>query len=215
VIGRLVGLVVRVMVLLALLGWLGLGWMYRDRVVAAVRVLRYGPDEAPAVGHASPAALGRADEKLRALDSGRADSVVLGADEVAALVRRAITSRTGDAPDSVAVVLRHDQLEVSALVATAGFRNALPGRARGLLRPSEQVEAAGELVWVAPGTVEWRLSRLLVRGLPVPAEVAGLAMARTGTPIRADGSVLLPVSREVAGLRSGAGQIVLYRRRAA
>ena len=141
-IGRLVGLVVRVLVVLAIFGWLGLGWMYRDRVVAAARVLRYGPDEAPAVGRASPAALGRAEEKLRALDSGRADSVVLGADEVAALVDRAIASRTGDAPESVAVILRHDQLEVSALVATAGFRNAIPGRARGLVRPTEQVEAA-------------------------------------------------------------------------
>ena len=214
-IGRLVGLVIRVLVVLAILGWLGLGWMYRDRVAAAARVLRYGPDEAPAVGYASPAALGRADQKLRALDSGRADSVVFGADEVAALVRRAITGRTGDAPESLAVVLRQDQLEVSALIATAGFRNAVPRGARGLLRPTEQVEAAGELVWVAPGAIEWRLNRLLVRGLPVPAEVAGVAMARTGTPIRADGSVLLPVPREVSGLRSVAGRIVLYRRRAA
>jgi hypothetical protein len=200
---------------LACLAGLVLAWMYRDRVTAAVHLLRHGPDEAPAVGHDSPAALGRAEQKLRALERGQADSVVLGADEVAALVHRAIADRTGDAPESVEVALRDDRLEVSAVVATAGWRSAFPRSARALLRPTEQVEAAGRLVWLRPGALEWRLNRLLVRGLPVPAELAGVAMSRSGMPLQVDGTVLLPVSREVTGLRAGAGQIVLYRRRAA
>ena len=214
-IGRLVGWVVRVMLVLACLGGLGLAWMYRDRVAAAARILRHGPDVAPAVGHPSPAALGRADDKLQALDRGRADSVVLGADEVAALVRRAITDRTGEAPESVEVALRDDQLEMSATVATAQFRPMVPPSVSRLLRARERVEATGELVWLRPGALEWRLNRLLVRGLPVPAELAGVALGRTGLPVRADGSVVLPVSRDVTGLRTGSGRIVLYRRRGA
>lgn len=73
----------------------------------------------------------------------------------------------------------------------------------------------GRLLWLRAGALEWRRNRLLVRGRPVPAGLAGVAMSRSGRPLQVDGMKRLPVSREATGLRTGAGQIVLSRRRAA
>jgi hypothetical protein len=204
---------VRGLLVFLILAGLALGWMYRDRLALAAHALRNGPPAGRVTGVPSKEGLERAGQKAAALEAGRADSVVLTPDEVASIMSDVVRSSRLGVPESVEVRLLEGAVEMRTIVETSRLPEGIPGFVRRALRPREPLEVVGALRMSGPGTVELRLDRLLIRGFPVPAELIGAMVARPGLPLRADGSLLVPLHPAVASLTVRPQGLVLRRER--
>jgi hypothetical protein len=72
------------------------------------------------------------------------------------------------------------------------------------------VIAEGELTPVRPGVAEWRLDRVVVRGLPLPAELVGRILNRV-TGQATDGRIQVQMPEGVTGFRVRPEGVAIYR----
>jgi hypothetical protein len=170
---------------LGLLVALGLGWLYRDRVVREGRRI-IGRVEAPAARRPPAASAGRpgrrslasANAKIDSLNGWRADSVVLSASEVASLMGSGLAAKFRKELDSLQVELLDDEVQVRGRLRTARLPRELVGPLATALRPNEPVEAIGPLRVLSPGAGEWAVRSFRIRDIPVPAAAVPRLVSR-------------------------------------
>ena len=200
----------RLVLLFVLLLLLAAGWLYRTEVTRYVRGVVDPMSVARRTGTPSPEALARAERKLIALTSEQPDSILLTADELASLMVSGTELLDIQGVDSVSVELGDRQVRVRVMVDTdqlpARVRAAIPGEPS----PWEEVIAEGELSPARSGTAEWRLDRVIVRGLPLPAELVGRVINRV-TGQATDGRLLVTLPRQVSGFRVRPEGVAIYR----
>lgn len=201
--GRLVFAIILILLLAA-------GWLYRTEVTRFFRGVVDPMSVARRTGTPSPEALARAERKIIALTSEQPDSILLAADELASLMVHGTELLGVRGMDSVSVELGDRRVRVRAMVETAQLperiRSAIPGE------PSawEEVIAEGELAPSRPGVAEWRLDRVVVRGLPLPAELVGRILNRV-TGQSTDGRVQVAMPSGVSGFRVRPEGVAIYR----
>jgi len=181
---------------LLLIALLVAGWLYRDRLLEWGRgALGTRPPSAE-LGAPSPAGLSRARSALARLGRSGVDSVVLGPDETASLVREAIGPAVAGQIDSLRVQLGEGRLGFRASLRTARLPRELLGPLAIAVRSREPISAAGTVRMLRPGGAEWVIDRLTVRDIPLPSEaiprVIGRAFgdsSRNGLPLTLPASV--------------------------
>jgi hypothetical protein len=120
------------------------------------------------------------------------------------------------ATDSAAAAVIGDALHLKTVVdiRSLGDRKML-GPMAGILGDIEPVELAGTLDMPRPGTAEFRVTGLSVRGLALPDAVIPrllLALERTHHQVgAADNGVLIPLPSMVGDVRATHGRITLYK----
>jgi hypothetical protein len=200
--GRIVSLI-----LLAIL--LAAGWLYRTEITRAIRSITDPMSVVRRTGTPSPEALARAERKIVTLTSEQPDSVLLAADELASLVVRGTELLGVQGVDSVSVELGDRSIRVRAMVDQSRLpdriRRVIPGDAAGW----EEVIAEGELNPSRAGMAEWKLERVIVRGLPLPADLVGRVVNRlTGTDN--DGRLVVKMPPQVTGFRVRPEGVAIY-----
>jgi len=200
--GRIISLI-----LLAIL--LAAGWLYRTEITRAIRSVTDPMSVVRRTGTPSPEALARAERKVVTLTSEQPDSVLLAADELASLVVRGTELLGVQGVDSVSVELGDRSIRVRAMVDQARLpdriRRVIPGDATGW----EEVITEGELNPTRAGMAEWKLERVIVRGLPLPADLVGRVVNRlTGTD--SDGRLVVKLPPEVTGFRVRPEGVAIY-----
>jgi len=199
----------RLVGILALAALVSAGWLFRHQIL---RVVRAEPAIGPGVPPRAldPAAVTRAHDKIDSLHGWRADSVVLSAAELGALVREGMVRETRNRLDSMAVALGDDRLTLSALLETTRIPRDALGPLAGALRAWEPIAAGGPLVLLRPGQAEWRVESLTLRGFTLP-EAATRELVSRALPGAHGGAVPVVLPRGIAGLRIRPGGAALYR----
>ena len=162
---------------------IGAGWLYRDELT------RWGKDvvdpmaKARRTGRPSADAEASALLKVDSLMRFDRDSIVLSSAEMASLIRAGASFLPREPLDSITVELGDRTIRVRTMVNSA----KLPERVLSMLplspEPFEEVIASGTLTPARAGVAEWRLERVLVRGLPVPSDLTARLIAKaTGRP---------------------------------
>lgn len=193
----------RLLLLLAIIVVLALGWLYRDRLGdiagAAWREARGMPVAAEDAGVPSPEGLTAARQKVARLAAGRADSVVLTAGETASLLRDGFDPFATAFFDSMHVRLGSGRIAVGAVVRTGRLPAELLGPFAGAVRDREPVTAEGALRVSEPGKGAWDVQRLQVRNIPLPKDAVPRLLGRAlgDTTARA---VPVRLPREVVGI---------------
>jgi hypothetical protein len=200
--GRIVSLILLVILLVA-------GWLYRTEITRAIRSITDPMSVVRRTGTPSPEALARAERKIVTLTSEQPDSVLLAADELASLVVRGTELLGVQGVDSVSVELGDRSIRVRAMVDQSRLperiRRVIPGDAAGW----EEVIAEGELNPSRAGMAEWKLERVIVRGLPLPADLVGRVVNRlTGTDN--DGRLVVKLPPQVTGFRVRPEGVAIY-----
>lgn len=204
---RCLGRLVAAFLLLLLLA---AGYLYRTEITRYVRGIVDPMSVARRSGTPSPEDLASAERKIVALTSERPDSILLTASELASLMVHGTELLGVRGVDSVSVELGDRQVRVRAMIETSHLperiRSAIPGEPA----PWEEVIAEGELAPSRPGIAEWRLDRVVVRGLPLPAELVGRILNRV-TGQATDGRLLVQMPRDVSGFRVRPEGVAVYR----
>ena len=182
-----------------------LAWSYRDEIRRRIHRWTAEPATAATEGKAEEANPAAVRRKVAQLVGGR-DSIVLIGSEVAALIAAEANARVPRAVDSIRVDLGRDEVQVRGLVDTRPLK---PGLAAMVLRDREWMEVAGRLTYRRSGIAEWEVTRVRVRGIPVPRSVVE-SFLRQLSGSAAPRVVELPLPAQVTGLRTGATGVVLY-----
>lgn len=195
--------------LLGLLAALVVGWLYRDRLATEFHRIVGRADqrnELTGAGRPGLRALSSAHSKIDSLNGWGADSVVLSASEVASLIGAGLTPGLRRQLDSLQVELGHDEVLVSALLATARLPRELVGPLAVALRSKEPVRAGGPLEVVAPRKAEWTVRSFSIRDFPIPRDAVPKLMAKAfGDTTRKSVPVSIPEGiREIRVRPSGA-----------
>ena len=181
---------------LGLIILLGIGWLYRDRLMTEARNLigSFGNDEpSPSAGRPGTRSLMAARAKIDSLNGWRSDSVVLNASEVASMIGSGLDPSLRNQLDSLQVELQDGSVLVKARLATARLPKELVGPLAMALRPTEPIAAAGPLKVVAPRTAEWSVRSFSIRNIPLPGEAVPKLMAKAlGDPKRRTVPVRIP-----------------------
>ena len=181
---------------LGLIILLGIGWIYRDRLMTEARNLigSFGKDEpSPSAGRPGTRSLMAARAKIDSLNGWRSDSVVLNASEVASMIGSGLDPSLRSQLDSLQVELQNGSVLVKARLATARLPKELVGPLAMALRPTEPIEAAGPLKVVAPRKAEWSVRSFSIRSFPLPGEAVPKLMAKAlGDPNRRTVPVRIP-----------------------
>jgi hypothetical protein len=201
--GRLVFAIVLILLLAA-------GWLYRTEITRYVRGVVDPMSIARRTGTPSPQALASAERKIISLTAEQADSILLTADELASLMVQGTELLGVRGVDSVSVELGDRQVRVRAMIETAHLPDRIKTAIPGDPSPWEEVIAEGELAPARPGTAEWRLDRVVVRGLPLPAELVGRILNRA-TGQATDGRVQVDMPSTVGGFRVRPEGVAIYR----
>ncbi len=203
---RLLGIVV-------LAGLVSGAWLFRAEILRLVRpqvsrvTASLGRDGA---GKPGPAALARAQDKVDSLHGWGADSVVLDADEMAALLADGLPREARGHLDSISLELGESRVTVSARLETAQIPKEALGPLAGAVAPWERVSAAGPVRVVKVGRAEWRVDALTLRGFTLPEEASHRLVERA-LPGSDGGVVPLTLPKGVAGLRVRRDGVSLYR----
>jgi hypothetical protein len=165
---------------LGLIALLGLGWLYRDRVLREGRRLI---DRGPAVttaatGRPGVRALKSARAKVDSLNGWRADSVVLTPAELASLVGSGLDPMLRRQLDSLELRLLDEEVSVRARLRTARLPREAIGPLGVALRDTEPIEATGPLRVVEPGRGEWTVRSFRIRDFPIPDALVPRMIAR-------------------------------------
>lgn len=163
------------------------------------------PPEQPGLGDPTRAPL--VLRRLDALRSGRADTVLLSAADLASLVAAASAEAARGALDSVEVRLGQGDVEVHARLDTRRVPLSF-GPLSGVVRDHERVEVGGPLVFRRSGLAEWQVERARVRGIPLPRDVLGRLLRQFGAG--ADNLLPVPLPLSIGGLRVSPAGLVLY-----
>ncbi|MGD9523041.1 MAG: hypothetical protein AB7N73_00460 [Gemmatimonadales bacterium] len=200
----------RVVALIMALLLLGAGWLYYPEISRYVRGVVDPMSLARRTGTPSVAQRDAAASKIANLVAERPDSVLLTAGELASLLVEGGNVLGVAGVDSVQVELGDRRIRVRALLDTerlpARYRQLIPGTPER----HEEVIAEGELVPARPGTAEWQLDRVIVRGLPLPSDVVARVLGRV-TGRESDGRLTIRLPAEVRGFRVRPEGVALYR----
>jgi hypothetical protein len=198
-----------------------LAWWYRAPLSHAIgrlvgrRDTALPPVAADSIGAPTPAALVSAQEKLQALGRPRGpDSVLLNANETAALVGSGIDWTVRRSFDSLRVELLEGTLAVHARLDTRLIPQDALGPLRGLLAEREPLRIAGPIEIGRPGIARWTVRELSLRGFPFPSP-AVRSLARQAAGADSTGSVAIRVDAAIADVRVHPAGVVLYRKRRA
>jgi hypothetical protein len=204
----------RFVALLLLLVALGAAWLYHTEITRYVRGVVDPMSLARRTGAPSPENLRGAEAKLARLVAERPDSVLLTAGELASLLAEGGNLFGVTGVDSVTVELGDRRVRVRALLDTdllpARYRQMIPGDPARY----EEVIAEGELVPARPGTAEWTLERVIVRGLPLPSDVVARLLGRVSGR-QSDGRLTVQLPADVRGFRVRPEGVAIYRSAAA
>jgi hypothetical protein len=193
---------------LSLIILLGIGWLYRDRLATEARQVFgiFGSGSEPvSVGRPTTRSVVSARAKIDSLNGWRADSVVLNASEVAAMIGSGLDPSLRSQLDSLQVELRDGSVAVKARLATKRLPRELVGPLSMALRPTEPIEAAGPLAVVGPRSAEWELQSFKIRSFPLPRDALPKLVSRAlGQPDRRTVPVRIPAGiREIRVRPSG------------
>jgi hypothetical protein len=203
------------------LGFLALllvaGWWFREPLLrTASRWL--GPERTAlppvadtAVGAPTPKSLSSTQTKVDSLKrpSGP-DSVVLSANEVAALIGSGLDWSVRKTFDSLRVELLEGTLAVHCRLDTRAIPPDALGPFAVMLNPREPLRLAGPVAIERPGLVRWKVVELSLRGLPFPVPmIRQLAQRLAGAD--SSGAVPLRVSPTFADVAVHPTGVVLYK----
>ena len=198
-----------------------LAWWYRAPLSHAVgrllgrRDTALPPVAADSIGAPTPGALASAQENLQALGRPTGpDSVVLNANETAALVGSGIDWTVRRSFDSLRVELLEGTLAVHARLDTRRIPPDALGPLRGLMAEREPLRIAGPVEIGRPGIARWTVRELSLRGFPFPTP-AVRSLARQAAGADSTGSVAIRVDAAIADVRVHPDGVVLYRKRRA
>ncbi|MGH7675415.1 MAG: hypothetical protein ACREMV_09095 [Gemmatimonadales bacterium] len=207
--------------LLVVLAGIALAWWYRAPIVrTAARWVGPGAPDLPpvadtAVGAPTPRAEASGQAKLRELArDGGPDSVVLDANETAALVGGGIDWTVRKTFDSLRIELLDGSLALHARLDTRQLPRDVLGPIGEMLEPREALRLAGPLAIERPGVARWTVRELSLRGVAFP-ELAVRQIARRAAGADGSGAVAIRVDRAIADVRVRPAGVVLYRRRPA
>lgn len=199
----------RLLLLVVLLVLAGVAWLYRDDLRRWIDRKLNPAAAAARIGHPSTEALTSAMSKLTALQSARRDSVVLTANEMAALLTRGTNFLPGATRDSLSIELGDRAIRIRTVVDSARipakWRELIPGH-----RPFEEVTVKGRLTPVHAGLAELQLQHVAVRSVPLPSDLVG----RMATQILGHGSegrVEIVLPEIVGGFRVRPEGVAVYR----
>lgn len=191
-------------------------WLFRFEILRLVRPQVARVTESlggEGAGRPGPAALARAKDKVDSLHGWAADSVVLTANEMAALLVDGLPSEARAHLDSVTIELGDSRVTVSARLETTQIPRDALGPLAGALQPWERVAAAGPVRILKAGQAEWRVDALTLRGFTLPEETSQRLVERA-LPGTKSGVVPLTLPKGVTGLRIRRDGVSLYRREA-
>jgi hypothetical protein len=200
----------RIVTLCILLLLLAAGWLYRTEITRYFRGVVDPMSVARRTGAPSPEALASAERKIITLTTEQPDSILLTADELASLMVHGTELLGVRGVDSVSVELGDRQVRVRSMIQTAQLPERIRAAIPGDPSPWEEVIAEGELAPARPGVAEWRLDRVVVRGIPLPAELVGRILNRV-TGQSTDGRVVVELPRDVSGFRVRPEGVAIYR----
>jgi len=201
--GRLVMALVMILLLAA-------GWLYRDELTRWGRGIVDPMSAVRRTGTPSPEAYRQASAKIRSLDATRADSILLTSSEFASLVVAEGNLLGVEGIDSVSVELGDRTIRVRTMLATDRLPARLRARLPSGVEPYEEVILKGEVVPARPGVGEWRFDQVLVRGLPLPADLVARVVGEV-TGRQRDGRVEVVLPAGVAGFRVRPEGVAIYR----
>ncbi len=210
---RLWTLPFRVLGIFVLAGLVSGAWLFRAEILRLVRpqIARVtGSPRADGAGRPGPAALARAKDKVDSLHGWGADSVVLTANEMAALLVDGLPNEARGHLDSMSLELGESRVTVSARLETAQIPKESLGPLAGVLDPWERVLAAGPVRVVKVGQAEWRIDALVLRGITLP-EATSRRLVERALPGATGGVVPLTLPKGVAGIRVRRDGVSLYR----
>ncbi len=200
----------RILLLLVFAAGLVLAWNYRDEIRRKIHQWTADDTVRESEGRADPSLVPAVRRRVEELRTGRRDTLVLSAAEVASLVAAEVGRQVPGAMDSVEVRLGQDEVGVQGLIDTRRVKTPL-GPAAPLLRDWERIEAAGRLTFRRAGTAEWEVERIRVRGLPVPRSLmTGMLRQLAGEGEAAGAVARIPLPAHLGGLRVTPVGLVLY-----
>jgi hypothetical protein len=138
------------------------------------------------------------------------DSVVLNAAETASLIADGLPRDARARLDSLGVVLGEGRVTVSARLETTHIPPEVLGPLAGALEPWEPVTAAGPVTIASPGTAEWRVDALTLRGFTLPPETSR-HITEKSLPGARGGVIPVTLPRGIRDLRVRPGGVALYR----
>lgn len=191
------------------------GWEYRAQLAGAYRsVTGHGAadsDVEAVAGVPSRDALRSARRKEAAIAKrGGPAYVVLGADEVAAVIVDALDSTARAALDSVRVTLSSGRVALEARINTSVLSPEVFGPFKGALDRVERTRIAGPARLAGVGVMRWAPDEFAIRAFPFPASAVPRLMDKLTA--RRDGAVLIDVPLTVGDCRLRNDSLTLYRR---
>lgn len=166
------------------------------------------PSGAP-VGPA-PGALEVARDKVDSMLGWSADSVVLSAPEMAALLVTGLPPAARSRLDSLSVHLAQDRVTISGRLETTQIPREALGLLADALVPWEPVSGSGVVATTGPGWAEWRVDALTLRGFTLPAEASRHLVSKALPGVR-NGAIPFALPKGVARLRVRPSGVTLYR----
>jgi len=146
-----------------------LGWQNRARMERWLAEWR--GTALPTVGRPSAEALARAHDRVDSLNGWRADSVLLLADEAAALVAEGF-QRAGLALDSLEVELDSGRVVLRGILPVEDLPEDVGRPLRGLVGDEVALTLGGPLAFEREGRARWQVDRGQVGSLTLPLAVA-------------------------------------------
>lgn len=204
---RCLGRIVAAILLLLLLA---AGWLYRTELLRWGRGIVDPMSAARRVGHPSADGMTSATRKVDSLVRSGADSILLSADEMASLVARGAAFVPQAPLDSISVELGDRTIRMRTMVNS----ERLPPRVLSLLPITphgyEEVIAEGTLTPARTGVAEWKLDRVLVRGLPIPSDLVSRIIGKV-TGRESDGRLEIAMPDGITGFRVRPEGVAIYR----
>ena len=213
-IARLAGLALLVLALAA-------AWWFREPLLRTgsrwfgPKRTALPPVSDTAVGAPTPRAVASSGNKLD--DLGRAsgpDSVVLSANEMAAIIGGGLDWSVRKTFDSLRVELLDGSFAVHARLDTRAVPRDALGPFAMMLSEREPLRLAGPLVVQSPGHGRWTLQEISLRGFPFPGPmVRQIAQHMAGAD--STGALAVPLPADVAEIVIRPTGVILYKRKRA
>ncbi len=176
---------------LVIVAGVAVAWLYRDRVLGAALELAGGRHDVPAAaGRPGTRALATGKARADSVRRGAVASVILNPAETASLIASGLDPVVRRQLDSLEVRLLDGEIEIGARLATARLPREALGPLTVALRDHERVRAAGPVSVIGSAQGEWRIERLDVAGVPLPADAVAPVLGRA----LGEGRQTLPVA---------------------
>lgn len=209
---RLWTIPLRLLGILALSILISGAWLLRHEILSIVRPQVHRVTDAldQRGGAPTTTARERARDKVDSLHGWSADSVVLTAGEMAALLLDGLAPEARSRLDSVTVTLGDGRVSIDASLETRQIPHDLLGPLAGVLRAWETVTVAGDIAASRPGQAEWSVDALTLRGITLPPEASRTLIGR-GLPGAVGGRVPVTLPKGVARITVRSTGVALFR----